>query len=213
MDRVIIACLAGSAIFAVLLFVELGDTADQPTALPSTARTKIPAAPAAQRPQGEALVQTTLAQPLFSPTRSPPHQLTGDKSSGPQLPNLRLSGIVIEPEHRLAIFAVPGSKPLARAEGETINEWRLDSIGLNQVSLSGPTGIMTLEPRSDPKSVQQKPVVQPAAKPAPPHPAVAKAPSPPPGPSQPGTIASPPGRPSTPAPTPARRANPTRPAG
>src|ERR1700731_2455576 len=149
MDRVIIACLAGSAIFAVLLFVELGDTADQPTALPSTARTKIPEAPAAQRPQGEALVQTTLAQPLFSPTRSPPHQPTGDRSSGPQLPNLRLSGIVIEPEHRLAIFAVPGSKPLARAEGETINEWRLDSIGLNQVSLSGPTGITTLDPRSD----------------------------------------------------------------
>ena len=118
MDRVIVACLAGSAIFAVLLFVELGDTADQSTALPSTARTEIPAAPAAQRPQAEALVQTTLAQPLFSPTRSPPHRPTGDKSSGPQLPNLRLSGIVIEPEHRLAIFAVPGSKPLVPGRKE-----------------------------------------------------------------------------------------------
>jgi hypothetical protein len=213
MDRVIVACFAGSAIFAALLLVELGDTADQSTALPSTARTKVPAAPAAQRPRAEELVQTTLAQPLFSPTRRPPDQPTGDKSSEPQLPNLRLSGIVIEPEHRLAIFAVPGSKPLARAEGETINEWRLDSIGLNQVSLSGPTGITTLEPKSDPNLVRQKPVAQPAPKPTPSPPAVATAPAPPPGSPQPGKIAFPPGRPSAPVPTPARRANPTRPAG
>jgi hypothetical protein len=166
MDRIAIAFLAGSAVFAALLIGELGDAANPP-ALPVTARTKVPAAPAAQRPRAEELVQTTLAQPLFSPTRRPPDQPTGDRASEPQLPNLRLSGIVIEPEHRLAIFAVPGSKPLARAEGETINEWRLDSIGPNQVSLSGPTGITTLEPKSDPNLVRQKPVAQPAPKPTP----------------------------------------------
>src|ERR1700724_727026 len=179
MDRVIVACLAGSAIFAALLLVELGDTADQSTAPPSTARTKVPAAPAAQRPRAEELVQTTLAQPLFREPRRPPDRPTGDKSSEPQLPNLRLSGIVIEPEHRVAIFAVPGSKPLARAAGETINEWHLDSIGLNQVSLSGPTGITTLEPKSDPNLVRQKTVAQPAPKSTPPPPVAAKAPAPP----------------------------------
>src|ERR1700730_6562943 len=205
MDRVIIAFLVGSAVFGALLIGELGDATDQPTALPDNARTKIPVAPAAQRPRPGELVSTILAQPLFSTTRRPPEEPMG-RWDEPQLPNIRLTGIVIDSDRHLAIFAVSGGKPLARGEGETINEWRLDSIGPNQVSLSGPTGITTLEPKSDPNLVRQKPVAQPAPKHTPPPPAVAKAPAPPPGPPQPGSIAFPPGRPSTPL-TPVRRTN------
>ena len=119
MDRVVVSFLAGSAVFAALLFNELSDVAEPPADLPAAARTgaSLPA-PAAQRPLVEELVQTTLAQPLFSATRRPPNQPTAGRDSGPELPNIRLTGIVIEPDRRLAIFAVPGGKPLTREEGD-----------------------------------------------------------------------------------------------
>ena len=211
MDRIFIAFLAGSAIFAALLLGELGAATDEPSALPSAARTEAPITPAAQRPRVEELVQTSLSQPLFSATRRPPDQPAGDRAPGPELPNLRLTGIVIEPEYHLAIFAVPGGKPLARVEGETINEWRLESVGPNQVSLSGPNGITTLEPKSDPSLVRQKQTAPPAVKPTPPAAAALRPPVPhTPGP-QPGAMAVPPALTSVPAAGPLRRPNPTRP--
>jgi hypothetical protein len=210
MDRVVIAFLAGSAVFAALLLGELGDAADQPSALPGTARTEAPTTPAAQRPRVEELVQTSLAQPLFSATRRPPDQPAGDRTADPELPNLRLTGIVIESEYHLAIFAVPGGKPLARVEGETINEWRLESVGPNQVSLSGPTGITTLEPKSDPSLVRQKQTAPPAAKPTPPAAAALRPPAPRTLGPQPGAMALP-GRPTIPTAGPVRRPNPARP--
>jgi general secretion pathway protein N len=211
MDRIFIAFLAGSAIFAALLLGELGAATDEPSALPSAARTEAPITPPAQRPRGEELVQTSLAQPLFSVIRRPPDQPAGDRAPGPELPNLRLTGIIIEPEYHLAIFAVPGGKPLARAEGETINEWRLESVGPNQVSLSGPNGITILEPKADPNLVRQKQTAPPAVRPHPPAAATLRPPAPrTPGP-QPGAIAFPPALPSVPAAGPVGRPNPARP--
>jgi len=180
MDRLVVAFLAGSAVFGALLFNELSDVAEPPFAvLPAAARTgaSLPA-PTAQRPRVEELVQTSLAQPLFSATRRPPDQPTTGRGSDPELPNVRLTGIVIEPDRRLAIFAVPGGKPLTLAEGETINEWRLESIVPDQVSLSGPTGITTLAPKTDPNVARLKQIAapvpnqiaQPAPKPTPPDP-------------------------------------------
>jgi general secretion pathway protein N len=167
MDRLVVSFLVGSAVFGALLFNELSDVAEPPAAvLPAAARTgaSLPA-PAAQRPRVEELVQTSLAQPLFSATRRPPNQPTAGRDSGPELPNIRLTGIVIEPDRRLAIFAVPGGKPLTREEGETINEWRLESIGPNQVSLNGPTGITTLTPKTDPNVARLKQIAPPVPKP------------------------------------------------
>ena len=163
MDRLVVSFLVGSALFAALLFEELSDAADPPAVLPAEARTgaSLPA-PAAQRPRAEELVRASLAHPLFSATRRPPDQPTAGRGSDPGLPNVRLTGIVIEPDRRLAIFAVPGGKPLTRAEGETINEWRLESIEPNQVSLSGPTGITTLAPKTDPNLARPQQIAQPA---------------------------------------------------
>ena len=212
MDRIVIAFLAGSAVFGALLIGELGDATDQPTALPDTARTKIPVAPAAQRPRPGELVSTILAQPLFSTTRRPPEQPMGNKAADPELPNIRLTGIVIDSDRHLAIFAVSGGKPLARGEGETINQWRLDSVEPNQVSLSGPTGITTLVPKSDPNLVRPKQIAQPAPNPARTPPVAARAPSPASRGSETGTKAAPPARPSTPAPVPAPAPAPAAPA-
>jgi len=122
MDRIIIAFLAGSAAFGAVLLTELSDATDQPIGLPVAARMQSTAAPAAQRPRVEELVRAALAQPLFSPSRRPPDRATGDRTVAPELPNMRLTGIVIEPERHLAIFAVPGSKPLVRAV-DRLGQW------------------------------------------------------------------------------------------
>jgi hypothetical protein len=165
MDRVVIALLTGSAVFGALLFGELNDAADHPTVLPTTARTEAPTAPGAQTPRADELVQTTLAQPLFSATRRPPEQAKAGPSADPGMGNLRLTGIVIEADRHLAVFAVPGAKPLVRSEGEAVNEWHLDSISLREVSLSGPGGFMTLEPKSDPTLARPPKAARPAVNP------------------------------------------------
>jgi hypothetical protein len=68
-------------------------------------------------------------------------------SAAPEQTEARLSGIVVAPNHRLAIFAVSDGKAVIRSEGDTLNGWRLDSISTMAVSVSGPGGTRTLEPR------------------------------------------------------------------
>jgi hypothetical protein len=128
------------------------------------------------------------------------------------LPNFRLTGIVVESERHLAIFAVPGGKPLARTEGETINEWRLESVSPKRVSLSGPSGTMTLEPKSDPHLARPKQFAQPGAKPGQPVVVGARLANPRAvGQPQASAVAVPPARAPIPANAPVPRANPTRP--
>jgi hypothetical protein len=198
MDRVVIAFLVGSAVFGALVLGELNDATDQPIALPSAARTEASTAPAAQRPRAEELVQTSLTQPLFSAPRRPPEQAKTDRSADPGPGNIRLTGTVIEADRHLAVFAVPGAKPLVRSEGEAMNEWHLDRIALREVSLSGPGGFMTLEPKSDPTMVRPtqaaRPVVgpaQPSATGGRPSSPVAAAPQAKPPPRTPGTAGPP----------------------
>jgi hypothetical protein len=51
-------------------------------------------------------------------------------------------------EHHLAIFAVNGAaKPLRLTEGEDVSGWRIESITPHEVSLSGPGGTKTLQPK------------------------------------------------------------------
>jgi general secretion pathway protein N len=163
-DRVLLLSLGGCAVFGTLLFFELTSADDnQPAVTSVPARVEAPLAPRSQVPPIDELVATSLGRPLFSPTRTPQEQATADRPAHQELPNLRLTGIVIEPRRHLAIFAVAGAKPLVRSEGETINEWRLDSIEPHQVSLSGPTGITRLEPKTDPNIIRPVPAAQPGA--------------------------------------------------
>jgi len=154
-DRVLILSLGGCAVLGTLLFLELTSAQDnQPAVASAPARVAEPPAARPQRPQIDALVATSLARPLFSPTRKPSDRATDGRPADEGLPNVRLTGIVIEPDHHLAIFAVPNAKPLVRSEGETVDDWKLESIGPRQVSLSGPTGVTTLEPKTDPNIIR-----------------------------------------------------------
>jgi general secretion pathway protein N len=53
----------------------------------------------------------------------------------------------------MAIFAVNGEKPLRVAEGDAVSGWRIESITPREVSLSGPGGTKTMQPKMDPNLV------------------------------------------------------------
>ena len=99
---------------------------------------------------------TALARPLFSQTRRPPVERP-ESGADNSLGGARLTGIVIAPGQRLAIFAVAGGKPLELTEGETLSGWRVGSIAAGQVSLTGPGGSRTLLPALDPALVPPPP--------------------------------------------------------
>jgi hypothetical protein len=85
---------------------------------------------------------------------------SADDANSP-LRDARLTGVVIGPDLRIAIFAVSGTNPLVLSEGETLKDWRLDHISPGKVLLSGPTGTRTmkLEPKPDADLVRPPPPV------------------------------------------------------
>ena len=95
--------------------------------------------------------------------RRPPKPAPSDNAADPRLPDVRLTGIVIERDRRIAIFDVTGTRPLVLSEGEALKDWRLDNISRQKVSLSGPAGTITLEPKADPNLVRPPPPAAAAA--------------------------------------------------
>jgi hypothetical protein len=163
-DRVAVLCLAGGALFGAVLLGELdsGDPGGQPVATLAQAPEQPRPAQRVQTPRIDDLVATTLSRPLFSATRRPAERAGPDRPVDPEITNVRLTGIVIEPDRHIAIFAVPGAKPLVRTEGETVNDWRLGSILPYEVTLTGPAGTTTLQPTRDSNLVRPPPSAQPA---------------------------------------------------
>jgi general secretion pathway protein N len=183
-DRLVIyLLLAGCLIFGAIVFAELEPAANDAALaeLPQRpdAAARVPGAPNARLDE---LLAMALARPLFSSTRRPPQGAANDGASGSDLADTRLTGIVTEPGHHVAIFAVNGAKPLKLTEGEDVNGWRIENITPREVSLSGPGGTKTLEPKVDPNLVPQPgptPAVNPAARLlAQPPPAAAQLPKP-----------------------------------
>jgi len=218
-DRVLVRLLAGCALFGGVIAVELAAPGAEVATTAPVAREPHPvAAPAGvQGPRNDELLTTILGRPLFSPTRQPPAR--PDQPTDAGLADVRLTGIVIEPDRHLAIFAMPGAKPIVRAEGGTVNDWRIDNIALDAVVLSGPTGSTTLQPKIDASLTRRAPAPPPPRLPAVAPPAGAAAPKPtasaapavmkPPGPAKRPGIAmpTPPGmRPPKPALAPAAAA-------
>ena len=169
-DRVLVLSLAGSTLFGALLLLEWdsGQPSEESPVVIASPRPAETTARRIQNPQVDELVATTLSRPLFSSTRRPRDRAVASQAGDPEF-QLRLSGIVIEPDRRIAIFAKTGAKPLVRSEGETLDEWRLDSITPREVTLTGPTGSTTLEPKTDPNITRPAPPqLQPQPQPQPP---------------------------------------------
>jgi hypothetical protein len=146
-------------VFAGLILVEIGSRgSDIPVVesrVPQVESKSVP--PRTEKPRLDDLIATALATPLFSPTRHPPEASAASDAADPGLTNVRLAGIVIEPDRRIAIFAVTGGKPLVVTEGEAVQNWRVDSISPEQVSVIGPTGTRILEPKPDANVIRPRP--------------------------------------------------------
>ena len=102
-------------------------------------------------------VATALSRPLFSPDRRPSRQPVA--AVAPVFADLpRLSGILITPSGRSAIFAPSGGgKPVIATEGTTLGPYVVRAIEPEQVTLVGPKGSRVVHPAFD----------RPAASPAP----------------------------------------------
>ena len=85
-----------------------------------------------------------LARPLFSPSRRPATTI----AAGPQQP--RLSGIVMGPDGRRAIFAGDGdARGMVAGVGQQAGAWQVRAIDQNSVQVFGPDGPRTLTPSRD----------------------------------------------------------------
>ena len=151
-DRRVLLSLGGSVFFGMLILLEMrvGMTHSVPPATVSPKTDSASAAPNRVKTDPTQLVSAILARPLFSSTRRPPQTTEKIISGTFELDGARLTGIVIAADERLAIFDVKGSKPLVLNEGETVSGWRVDSIAPSEVSLVGPGGVKTLQPKLDP---------------------------------------------------------------
>jgi general secretion pathway protein N len=173
-DRLLLLILTtGCLVFGSILFVELKPTGTKDLAVAeATARSDTPpAARRQQNPRIDELLTTILARPLFSSSRRPPQSAAAGASADSDLADTRLAGILTEPGRRIAIFAVSGDKPLRVAEGDAVSGWRIESITPREVSLSGPTGTKTLQPKLDPNLApppNQPSAAKPGRLPAPP---------------------------------------------
>ena len=154
-DRLVYLLLAGCLVLGAIALSELAPIGpDDGKITELTARPE--AAPEVRRPQSprlDDLLATTLARPLFSSMRRPPQSASTDTATESDLADTRLTGIVIEPGHQIAIFAVNGAKPLRVTEGEAVSSWRIETITPREVSLRGLNGTKTLRPNFDPNLV------------------------------------------------------------
>lgn len=150
-DRLSAALFALGGLLAALLVVEMQSA--EPTGHETAVRSQEPPVkPAVEQPhlpRPDGLVALILSRPLFNTTRRPADPSQESTTADPELSTARLTGIVLEPDRRIAIFAVPNGKPLVVSEGEMIDGWRVDAITPRNVSLSGPTGATTLVPKFD----------------------------------------------------------------
>ena len=98
-----------------------------------------------------------IAEQLHGGTQRSPEATSSVHDDDLRPPEVRLSGIVIEPDRRIAIFAVNGAKSVVLSEGEAVKDWRVESISPEGVLLSGPAGRMTLKPKADANLVRPAP--------------------------------------------------------
>ena len=142
-------CLAGCVVCAGLILSN-DDRPSFEARLP-LAKTE-PAAPEIRK----------LADPLFSPIKPRPEVPSSADDANSPLRDVRLTGVVIGPDLRIAIFAVSGvsgTNPLVLSEGKTLKDWQLDRISPGNVLLSSPAGTVRLEPKPDENLVRPPPPV------------------------------------------------------
>ena len=105
----------------------------------------------------QAWVDAILARPVFEPARRPPPVAAGPGSASPGFP--RLTGIVILPQCREAIFAVPGiARPVVVMAGSRLDGALIQTIDAGQVVIVDAAGPRVVHPAFAPTTASPAPV-------------------------------------------------------
>jgi hypothetical protein len=165
-SSIIVACfLLGAALAGVIALATQPPPDDAPVRAARGAGGGGPAdrqAPAdAAADQVRRWAAASLARPLFNPDRRPIAPAASGSDAAAGLP--RLSGIMITPAGRRAIFAATGGgKPVVVVEGGTVGGNLVQSITIGEVVLIGPDGRHSLHPTFDralPAAMTAPPIV------------------------------------------------------
>jgi len=137
------------ALSAVLLAVIALELSAAPAPPPrDAAPVRVADLPTTEAEDVSGLVPTILARPLFARDRRPSASAAAAGASD-QMP--RLAGILIDRGQKRAIFQPEGdAKPISVAEGEQVAGWQVKTIAADGVTLAGPKGTETVQPKPDP---------------------------------------------------------------
>ena len=150
---VLAAVLAGSIAWQ---FVPVDERDDAQPSAPSQASASVPG-PAVPAGRPAELAASILARPLLSPGRRPP---TAPRAATPVTELPRLTGIIISPDGRSAIFA-GRPRALVIPEGGQVGEYTVRQIAPGLVTLNGPVGLVALQPSFDAARPSRATVSQP----------------------------------------------------
>lgn len=145
----LLAAFAGWALLAcVLALAGLGRrVALQPDTVP--AAPPLPALPAAagERLGSAERYAEIAARPVFAQDRQPhPFYLSGGNGEGAANSSLRLTGVLITPQLRMATLTTEQGQSLRlRLQGEAVSGWRLLELAPRAATVEGPGGPRTLE--------------------------------------------------------------------
>jgi len=148
----VLLILAAAALGGIIA-LELGRRLpDSDLVVPATAPLSAPAAPvstpAADADNAGRRVVEVLARPLFSPGRRPAAQAAAAPPAA-VAPLPRMTGVIVTPAGRRAIFANGTGKPVVVMEGERIGVYSVQSIEAGRVTLAGPDGQRVVAPAFD----------------------------------------------------------------
>jgi hypothetical protein len=132
--------LGACAILAGIVAIEWMPASGRPAAVPAPrpVHAQTVAANTDDSRDTDDWADTVLERPLFTIGRKPPKPpAPGHQAGGAGLP--RLSGIMITPFGRRAIFMPEGSKPMVLAEGAAVGDRTISRIATDKVYLSGDT--------------------------------------------------------------------------
>ncbi len=107
-------------------------------------------APAADADDAGRRVAEVLARPLFSSGRRPAAQAAAAPPAA-VAPLPRMTGVIVTPAGRRAIFVNGAGKPMVVTEGERIGVYAVQSIEAGRVTLAGPDGQRVVAPAFDPR--------------------------------------------------------------
>lgn len=96
----------------------------------------------------DAWVRQILARPLFSRDRRPT-PLVAKAGDGALAALPRLTGVMVGPFGRSAIFASDTGKPLVILEGSSLGPYTVQAIEPGRVTVAGPDGVRQLQPSFD----------------------------------------------------------------